>query len=190
MGTVYTSAQQPSSPGKWETPQSVKNAYAALLAANKSYDRQLAAAAKMLSGRENVGDTSQFASLVDAYNRDYQSGAALAAQRGERLGDRADAGFGNSYAGAVADQAYSDYMARRGDALPALFAAGAKAYDADRSARAATIGASQKSAALKSGALEAAFSAQLSTAAKAAAARRKAYGTLVSGLEKKSKITA
>ena len=166
-----------STPGKWETPVSLKNSYKEALASYKSNDKLINKSLKELERNKALTDSAQFRALDGLYSRLYESAGELALRR--MKGDNSD-----SFSSPAAAQNFSSFMARKGAAVPTLLKTALKASSADKSARASTIKALREDSELRVNALSSLFNSQFESLGTEAKARRKAYQSLANSLQK------
>jgi len=117
------------------TPASLKRAYADAKQAYAAFVPLVEQAQAQAQTAGQTANAARFRNLVELYNEQYQKLAAAGKKQAAAALARADAGYGNSYAGAVSEQAFNRHMAEQGAQMPALLAAAAAAEARDKAAQ-------------------------------------------------------
>ncbi len=180
--SVYDYIMSRKLPGKWTTPQPIKNAYQTVLNTNKFYQPQINQNMAAYADQTPVTGTQAYKKLVDAYTKEYKQNAAVAAAETVKASQAANAGYGDTYSRAATDQAYTGYLADRGVAMPQLMAAAADAVSQDKAGLAAGINAMNNQRNLNTNAAKQMFSSKLSDVTKQRNSQLNAYSTLNNSL--------
>ena len=166
------------------TPASLKRAYADAKQAYAAFVPLVEQAQAQAQTAGQTANAARFRNLVELYNEQYQKLAAAGKKQAAAALARADAGYGNSYAGAVSEQAFNRHMAEQGAQMPALLAAAAAAEARDKAAQvsaAERVIAAQKQ---QQGAAQALVKSEMQQLSAQNAARKQAFETLYTQLQK------
>ena len=180
--SIYNYIMEQPLPDKWNTPETLKKSYERTLAAANDYNKAINSYLKQYGSIQPVTQTKEYQKLFDLYNKQYVQGGELAAAETLKAANAADAGYGNTYAKAAGDQAFSAYMANRGAAIPSIMAAASDANMQNKNAIAAGINAMTNQKKQRMGALQSLFNSQFSGIQKENASKRNAYSTLLGSL--------
>ena len=149
-------------PQTYKTPDSLKKTYQGVLNSQNAYSSQINNAIKQYGAYTPVANSSTYQKLAAMYDQEYQKNAALAAAETVKASQAMNAGYGDSYSKAASDQAYNNYMAVRGAAVPGLLSSAASAYHGDKDALANSINAMMNQRSLLTGAAKNIYGSKLS----------------------------